>query len=248
MTLEEFKTWLIEDVTMSGLIQVNITPQETERLIKKEINNIYQLDPRSLEKKYTILPRDLFYTPEFRATRTINFPDCVFTIGKFVEMGRRQNILGTYDPAFSLEKMFMSNIFSGGYTGITMEATALWTINWSVYDQMKNFVLVDIQHKWNEMTHQLLVTGHDPRYHVWCELYAKVPPSDLYDDIYCQRWISAKCKMNVARMIGTFTTQLIGGVTVNSNMYTDEAKEDINECKEYWKSLREADMFFVTTP
>ena len=92
------------------------------------------------------------------------------------------------------------------------------------------------------------MTGHDPRCNVWCEPYVKVPETQLFDDIYCQKWIAAKCRMNVARMIGTFTTQLIGGVTVNTNLYTEEAKDDINDCKEYWKSLRDADMFFKNTP
>lgn len=113
---------------------------------------------------------------------------------------------------------------------------------------MKIFTLVDIHHEWNEADHTLLVTGHDPTTNVFCEVYVKASPSELYDDPWVRQWIAAKCKLNVAKMIGTFTTNLIGGVQVNTGLYTEEANKEIEECKEQWKAQREADIFFLTTP
>ena len=48
--------------------------------------------------------------------------------------------------------------------------------------------------------------------------------------------------------IGTFTATTIGGVTVNYNLYTEEANKDLDECKEFFKNLRDADHFFITVP
>ena len=248
MTRDEMMQWLKDEITLSGAININLPDKEYHRTIDNELKTIYQLDERALEKKFCVLPWQIFYTPEFRANRLIQFPDCVFTVSKFEEMGKKQNLLGTYDPAFGIESMFMANIMSGGGTGVSLDAAAMWTLNWSVYDQMRNFILSDIRHQWNESSHQLLVLGHDPKNNVWCEVYTKVHESLIFDDIYCQRYIAARAKLKVARLLGTFTTQLIGGVTINTNIYTDEAQKDIDDCKEYWKNLRENSWFFETTP
>ena len=60
--------------------------------------------------------------------------------------------------------------------------------------------------------------------------------------------MGAKCKLQAAKSIGTFTTTMIGGVTVNYSIYTEEANNDINDCKEFFKNLRDANHFFVTVP
>ena len=113
---------------------------------------------------------------------------------------------------------------------------------------MKNFTLIDIQHEWNEADHTLLITGDDPHVNVWCEVYTKVPPTVLYDDPWVRQWLAAKAKLNVAKMIGTFTSNMIGGVTVNTNLYTEDANRELEECKEQWKMQVNADQFFLTTP
>lgn len=45
------------------------------------------------------------------------------------------------------------------------------------------------------------------------------------------------------KKLGTFTVTAIGGVTVNTGTYSEEANNDINDCKEYWTNLRQADFF-----
>ena len=248
MTQSEMEKWLWAEITLSGAININLPDAEIKRIINNELDTIYQLDPRSTEKKFTILPVRLFHTESFRATRTIEFPECVFEVSKFLEAnGTRGTLLGSFDPAFSLEKMFASNIFCGP-TGVNLDSTLLWTINMSVADQLRNFLLCDITRDWSPLTHRLTVLGHTPRFDVYCELWTKVPATNIYDDQYCRKWIAARAKMGVSRMLNTFTVSSLGGVTVNIDSWTKSADEDMTDCKEYWKSLREANHFFITAP
>ena len=41
---------------------------------------------------------------------------------------------------------------------------------------------------------------------------------------------------------------MIGGVQVNYQIYTEEANNDITDCKEFFQKLRDADHFFITVP
>lgn len=246
MTKKEFIKWLKDEVTMSGSLNITLTDAEYERICEKEINMLYQLYPVTVKHQYCIIPRQQFYTREFRNNRTIQFPSCVLSVGRFEEMKRKNSIFGINDPDFSFNKTFQADMWLGSQ--MNMDSTMFRTIQWSLWDQMKVFTLVDIKRSWNEADKTLLVLGHDPTTNVFCEVYTKCSPVDLYGDPWVRQWCAAKCKLNVAKLLGTFTTNLIGGVSINTNMYSDEANKELEECKEYFKTLREADHFFLTTP
>jgi hypothetical protein len=131
---------------------------------------------------------------------------------------------------------------------LSTDAVVYRTIQLSTWDQLKTFNLSDIHHTYNESDHTLTVLGHDPLSPVFCEVWIKAKEENLFDDPWVQKWLGAKCKIQVAKALGTFTATTIGGVTVNYNMYTDEANKDLDECKEFFKNLRDANHFFITVP
>lgn len=246
MTRSDFVQWINNEITLSGAIAINIPEQELTRQITKQLNMVYQLYPVAMEQSYTIIPVSVFYCPEFRKTRVLQFPDCVMGISRFQEMKRRYGLFGINDPDFTYNKVFMADMWMG--VQMSGEIIADRTINMSFFDQLQNFQVVDMHFKWNEANHNMEVLGHDPYYNVFCGLYVKVPEYRLFDDPWVQQWIAAHCKLRVARMLGTFTTNLIGGVQVNTSLYTEEANKEIEECKEQWKLQREANQFFKTSP
>ena len=70
-----------------------------------------------------------------------------------------------------------------------------------------------------------------------------IPNEDAWDDPWVQTWIAAKCRLSVYRLIGTFTTNIIGGVTINSNTYKETADADIQKCEDYFKEINQATYF-----
>ena len=238
--------WLKDEVTMSGSINISLAPKEYERICKKELKMLYTLYPDTAKKEFTILPWELFHTPLFKEKRQIKFPDCVLSVTKFIDMNRRNFFFGFRDTDFSWNKLFSTGLFVDGVFDMSVLTSRM--VTWSVIDQLKLFSLEDIKHEWNYTDHTLLITGHLPYNSVYCELFTKVPDNLLYDDPWVQKWMSAKAKLNVAKTIGTFQATLIGSVQVNTSLYTEEANRDIEECKEYFKNLVNADQFFITTP
>ena len=251
MTRSEMVKWLQDEITMSGSIQLKLAQQEYDRIIERELRGIYQIDPMAVRKEFTIIPLQVFYTPEFRKSRTIKFPKCVLSIGKFVEMKHR-SWLGFNDPAFGADRLFGMPFTTWGVIGGIVELdSVMWrTIGMSTWDQLKTFTLVDIQHHWDEVTHTLLVNGHDPRNTtgVYCEVFVTNPEEELFDDYYVRKWISAHAKLQIVKQLSTFTTNLLNGVTVNTSAYQEEANKDIEEAKAYFNTMTQADQFFLTTP
>lgn len=235
MTKDEFRNWLKADVTLDGALAINLPDQTYDRIIDREIKQLYEIYAESNAETYFVIPNKAFYTPEFRKNRKIQFPDCVLSVIRFEEMKRRNNMFGIMDPDFGFNKAFMSDLWLGSL--MNMDSVAFRTIQWSAWDQLKQFTLIDIQHRWNPISKELLVLGHDPQVNVFCGLYVKVPETELYDNVWVQKWISAHCKIQACKLLTLFTTNLVGGVSINVSNIQEEANKDIETCKEYFKSL-----------
>ena len=230
MTRSEFIEWLKDEVTLSGALAVTLPDAEYNRIIDRELKVLYEIDSETQLDSYCIIPARLFYTPEFRKSRTIQFPDCVLTVTKFVEMKQRNSMFGIADPDFGFNKAFQADMWLGSM--MNMDSVAFRTVQWSVWDQLKQFTLIDIQHRWNYVKHELLVLGHDPRVNVFCGLTVKADEQDLFDNGLVQKWIAAHCKLQADKLLSLFTTNLIGGVTINTSKYAEEANKDIEFCNQ----------------
>lgn len=236
MTKKELVAFIRNDITLSGALAIQLPDEEIERIIDFEKNALYEFYPDALQERFIILHPNIFRTSEFKTSRVVEFPACVYSISKFEEIRRRNGLYGFNDPDISFNKAFMSEMWMG--LGLNMDFVTYQLINWSTWDMCKQLSLVDIQHSFNRATHTLLVLGHDPLGPVRCEMFVKIPDENLFDDYWCKKYLCAKAKLSVNRLIGTFTTQLVGGVTVNAATYTEAANSDIEQCKEYWQEMR----------
>lgn len=235
MIKSELISWLKNEVTVGGQIAIDLPDKEYERIIEYCTREVLEYYPDSMQEKFCIIHPHVFHSPEFKQNRTIQFPDCVISVIKFYEIKRRNGLMGINDPDISFSRAFQSDMWFG--SPMNFDTVSYRLIQWSTWDQMKQFTLIDIQHIWNRNTHRLLVTGHDPKVPVYCGFYEKVPNEDLWDDPWVKKWIAAKAKKEVYRILTAFQTTVIGGITVNGNIWKEEADADIQECKEYWKEV-----------
>lgn len=246
MTRQEVVKYIKDEITISGAININVSDAEINRIIDRDIRIIRQINPMSVGKSFTVISNRVWYQPEFRRNRIIQFPECVRGIFDFYELNRRSYSLWGINnsPDFSFNRLFLSDIWMGG----TMNAEVLTqrVVGYSFWDQMKQFIVRDIQFSWNEPLHQLLVTGRDVKQNVFCGVYVDNPEEVLFNDGYVLQYLSGSCYLRVAPLIGTFQTNLLGNVTVNTQYYTETGNKYIDDAKEYWKNLRDADLKFKT--
>ena len=203
------------EITFSGALKINMPDAEIERIIDNETEAVYDLDRESVEMKYTIIP-------------------------KLEEIKGRSSMWGINDPDISFTRLMNSDLF---LSPLGSDTVALRTIQWSAWDQMKNYTLVDLNHSWNPKTHRLLITGHDPMYNVYAELSEKIDPTILWDDRWVRQWICAKAKKQVAKLFGIIPMTLLGGATLNASIIDQDADNDITACKEYWDKNNNPDWF-----
>lgn len=242
MLLNDFKSFILNEITCGGALPLQIPDQELERIIKNSTEEIYTLYRESITVKTAIFKPELFYSKEFRDNRTLQLPKCVTGISEFKEMKSNFQFWGfaTGDRDVTFEKALSYSIWTNPNGSDFVTAA---TCSWAMWDQMKGFILRDIQFKFNPTTHRLHVIGHDPSNSVLVRFFSKVPEEELWEDPWVRKWICAKAKKQVARILGTFQTTLIGGTQINFQMLKDEATEEITECKEFFDKTNVPDWF-----
>ena len=101
--------------------------------------------------------------------------------------------------------------------------------------------LHDIQFSFNELTHKITLLGRIPRNDIYVEAISTIPESSYWEDIMVQRWIIAKCKIQIARILGLFSTTQVGSTQFNIDSYKTEGEAEIAELKEYFNNINTMD-------
>ncbi|MEG1009542.1 MAG: hypothetical protein RSE41_03380 [Clostridia bacterium] len=243
MTKNELIDYIKNDLSASYSLPFLPPDAEIERIIDFESKYLYREYRNSITNTNYIIDLHYFKTPEFRNTRTLQLPNCVEGIERFMEVNNGSRIWGFNDPDMRFDRAMASDMYLSPMSG---DQIAYRTIQWSFWDLSRSFILTDIQHSFNPNTHRLVVKGRDPQRAVYISAITKIPENDLYEDPIAIRWYTAKAKLSLAKILGTFNYSLVGGVTINSSQWSDEGKSEIEELKQYFKDINQPDYFIMT--
>lgn len=242
MTKEELISWVKDEITASGALQLDqIKDKEIERIIDNEKLYVHRNWRDTVELKCAVMSPQAFRTEEFRKSRTIQLPDCVYGIDEFREIKDGSRLFGINDPDLRLERVMGADLWLSPFSSDVITSR---TISYSWFDLARSFTLVDISFKFNINTHRINVIGHDPLAPVFIRAYVAIDDADLYDDPIFRKWVAAKCKMQLNRILKTFETNLIGGTTISSLLY-DEGKAEKEEVEEYIRTNDVPDYFLM---
>ena len=73
MTREDFIQNIVDEITISGSLNVTVKTKEIERIIDNEKRNVFRNWRDTVELRTGFIPVSQFRTPEFRQSRTIQF-------------------------------------------------------------------------------------------------------------------------------------------------------------------------------
>ena len=242
MTKEELIDFVIDDLTVSGSLPISLKEGEIERIIEAEKKYVFREWRDTCELKYGIIPAEAFKTAEFKASRTLQLPDCVWGIDEFREIKDSARLFGINDPDLNFDRVMNSDLYLAG--PFMSDVITSRTIGYSFFDLMKGFTLFDINFNFNLNTKRVKIIGHDPMNPVLLRVFVQIEDSALYDDYYFQRWIIARCKRQIHRVLKTFEYNAVGAVNITS-MYEDQGKSEMDEIKEEINKRQQPDWFLM---
>lgn len=242
MTKEDLVKFVVDELTVSGTLNISLNTDEIERIIEAEKKYVFREWRDTVELKYGIIKTDSFRTPEFRASRTIQMPSCVWGIREFREIKDSARLFGINDPDLNFDRVMNSDLYLAG--PFMSDIITSRITSYSFFDLARSFTLYDIRFDFNLNTKRIKVIGHDPLNPVLVLAYMQIEDAALYDDYYFQRWIIARCKRQIHRLLKTFEYNLVGGVNITS-MYEDQGKSEMDEIKETIDKRNQPDWFLM---
>jgi hypothetical protein len=242
MTEAELIREVQDDLSHSCALSYQLNPQEISRIIKRARSWFYDNYKYAVEDRVFVLGNSLFNTTEFRKTRQLRLFDTVVSVYGVHEVNSG-SLMGNPDRDFSDSKLLGSELLLSPFTGDNL---VYRTAMYSFFDLAKAYLLNTFAFTYNKNTKMLTIQGRDPARtgspgygtgddytqngtDIAIRAYIAIPEEDLYDDELFIRYVLAKCKINLSRLLSAFNYNLPGGVTVNTSALKGDGDAELQE-------------------
>ena len=242
MTKRELIDEVSAALTASCSLPFSPPDKEIERIIDLESRWLYREYRDTWYTRWYILDKRYYKTQEFKNTRTFQLPDCVVGIKVVYELTGGSRVFGIHDPDLQFDRLMAADLY---LTPLSSDQITYRTIQWSFWDLSRAFNLRDIQTSFNMNTHRLTIIGRDPVESLFVTTMDMIPTEDFYNDPLVIKWMIAKGKQALARILGTFSYNLLGNVTINYELFKQEGAEELQELKDKIKGDDVPDWFIM---
>ena len=154
----------------------------------------------------------------------------VYEIGAFSgESGWNSGLLGKSAGDVSLNRMVYQSVYDRTMA-VSADNTMYYICTEAFLDISRQIFQNMISFKYNRLTNNLRFLGELPKSDVILDVLVRVPDCDLYNDDLFRRYVIADCKVQLSRILGAFSYQLPGNITVNVEAIANEGateKENI---------------------
>ena len=157
------------------------------------------------------------------------------------DFGRTYSFDGTAE--FGVERLFLSDSVS---LGQGTENMMYYVLNLSWLDLANYIINHTVSYNYNRNSHKLFIGGETPPRDCVAQCYLKLPIEYLMKDEIFYRYVVAKSKIQLSRILGTFDFNFPGGVKINFDMVRSEGQDEITKIEEEIKGEEGMD-FFITS-
>ena len=241
MTRQQFIQNIVDELTISGSLKIEVKINEIERIIDNEKRYVFRDWRDTVELRFGVIPLERFRTPEFIHSRTIQMPDCVWGIQEFREIKDGSRLFGINDPDLRLERVMGSDLWLSPFSS---DIITTRTVSYSWFDLARSFTLVDINFDFNLNTKRIQVLGHDPIAPVLIRAFVQIDDEALYDDIMFFKLCCARAMMQIHRVLKTFEVTLVGGVAIGP-YFMEVGKSYMEEVNKFIEGNRPPDWFIM---
>lgn len=245
MTQEEFIALVQQEISVACALPFTVPVAEIERIIKFSADWFYKKYEDAVEERYYVIPLANFKTEQYKKSRTITLPECVFSIFSLKKLkedfGRTYSFDGTGD--FGIERLFLSDSVS---IGQGTENMMYYVLNLSWLDLSSHIINHTISYNYNRSSQKLFIGGQTPDRDCVAQCYVKLPFEYLMRDEIFYRYVVAKCKIQLSRILGTFNFNLPGNITINYDLIRSEGTDEVTKIEEEIKGEEGMD-FFLTS-
>jgi len=261
-----------DDLTIACQIPFTVPKKELNNIIQRAKQYFYKIYEDSVEQMYIALPAGALSKPTFKQgvpygsgsdkeTITnkanianprgiVQMPSRVYSVNDVFEIGGFSGEDGGFgstsfnagDVDFSIDKFIYDDVYGAG---IGSENLMYYVVNSLFMDNARQILVPQISYTFNRLTKKFRFQGELPKSAVIFEIFSTIPDCALFEDEAFQRYVIGQAKIQLARILGTFSFNLPGNITINYDMISSEGREEVDRVVEEIKNDEGVDYFFT---
>ena len=260
-----------DDLTIACQIPFTVPKKEINNIIQRAKKYFYKIYEDSVEQMYIALPAGALHTAEFKQgvpygtgqanevitnknqlanpRGIVQMPSRVYSVNDVFEIGGFSGEDGGFgqmsfnadDVDFSIDK-FNDDVYGAG---IGSENLMYYVVNSLFMDNARQVLLPQISYTYNRLTKKFRFQGELPKRAVIFEIFSTISDCALFEDEAFQRYVMGMAKIQLSRILGTFSFNLPGNITINYDMIASEGREEVDRVVEEIKGDEGVDYFFT---
>lgn len=151
------------------------------------------------------------------------------------EAGWNSGLLGKHAGDVSINRMLYQSVYDRTMA-VSADNTMYYICTESFLDLSRQLFQNMISFRYNRLTNNIRFLGKLPMSDVVLDVLVRIPDCDLYNDDLFRRWVIAECKVQLSRILGTFTYQMPGNININvesiANDGASEKEQILQELKD----------------
>jgi hypothetical protein len=270
--LDELIKLINDDLTIACQIPFTVPKKEINNIIQRAKKYFYKIYEDSVEQMYIALPAGALQVPAFKQgvpygsgqdkqvitnkanidnpRGIVKMPSRVYSVNEVFEIGGFSGEDGGFgsmsfnadDVDFSIDKFIYDDVYGAG---IGSENLMYYVVNSLFMDNARQVLLPQISYTFNRLTKKFRFQGELPKGAVIFEIFSTISDCALFDDEAFQRYVIGQAKIQLSRILGTFSFNLPGNITINYDMISSEGREEVDRVVEEIKGDEGVDYFFT---
>ena len=261
-----------DELTIACQIPFTVPKKEINNIIQRAKKYFYKIYEDSVEQMYIALPAGAVNKANFKQgvpygtgsdheTITnksnianprgiVKMPSRVYSVNDVFEIGGFSGEDGGFgqmsfnadDVDFSIDKFIYDDVYGAG---IGSENLMYYVVNSLFMDNARQVLLPQISYTFNRLTKKFRFQGELPKNAVIFEIFSTIPDCALFEDEAFQRYVTGQAKIQLSRILGTFSFNLPGNITINYDLVQSEGREEVDRIVEEIKGDEGVDYFFT---
>lgn len=270
--LNDFVESIQNEMTVNGSIPFSIPAESIAQLAKNAKTLFYKMYEDAHEEMFIAIPESEIRKRSFQRglhnmdgqgdkkvvdrhqhTRgTYMLPEGVISVvgvysidGWSGEAGWNTGLLGKNSGDVSLQRMVYQSVYDRTMA-VSADNTMYYICTESFLDLSRQLFQNMISFRYNRLTNNLRFLGELPKGDVILDVLVRVPDCDLYNDDLYRRYVIADCKSQLARILGSFSFQMPGNISINVESIANEGSAEKEQVIQELKDMSGA-WYILTT-
>lgn len=241
MTRDSFIQLISDELTVGCSLPYALNLKEYNRIINSALRWAYIDYQYAVQEHRFILDHQYFHSDVWKRTHSIKLPECVAGLHGIREIKGYKKI-SYFGADFSSEKMIAQEIYLSPFSS---DDLVLRTAYESYWDLSKAFFIDTISYDYNHNSRIAYIIGRDPKTAVSLDCSVKIPEESLFEDWTFQRYCVAQARISLGRILGTFSYNLPGGITINAESIKQDGEDELDKILEKVDSENAPDWFYM---